>query len=137
MQAKTTLGSKIEIGVGSPIVYYPILGARNLDGPTVQVKDLDATGVADLTPFYIADMPDWQPVTFEVPWDSTDTYHTALKTSYDTKDDATAWKITLTDAGAAVMTFVGAVTTFEMSGAVGGLVTVRVGITIDGNVTIA
>ena len=64
--AKVSVGSKLEIGSGSPVSYSEIPGVRNYEGPIVQVKDLETTGISDTAPNSIADAAEWQPSTFDL-----------------------------------------------------------------------
>jgi hypothetical protein len=132
--AFATAGTDLQVEINS--VFTPIEGVEGLDGPTGSKEQIEVTALKDTAKKFVAGMPDYGEVTFNLYWDPAEAAHQYLLTSYQTANKTEKWKIVASDAGAATATFDGQVTGFKWSFQKGSAAMVAVTIKVSGNVTV-
>jgi hypothetical protein len=132
--AFASAGSDLQVEITS--VFQSIPGAEGIDGPTGSKEQIEVTALKDTAKKFVAGLPDYGEVTFNLFWDPADSTHQYLLTSYQTANKTEKWKIIASDAGAATAAFDGQVTGFKWSFQKGAAATVAVTIKVSGNVTV-
>lgn len=132
--AFATAGTDLQVKIASTFTSIP--GAEGFDGPTGTKEQIEVTALKDTAKKYVAGMPDYGEITFNLFWDPADSTHQYLLTSYQTANKTEDFKIVASDAGAAEATFQGQVTGFKWSFQKGAACMVAVTIKVSGDVTV-
>lgn len=96
-----TAGTQFHIKVSGS--YAQLYGVKSCSGSSASKTKVDITSLTDTAKKFLGGQPDVGEFTLEIMYDPSDTTHQALKTAADTPGSATDFKITMADAGAAVV----------------------------------
>lgn len=87
MAGKAAKGTLIKIGNGATVeVFNTLIGARNIDGPNESRDTIDLTNHSSANNYkeFGVTFKDGGEISFEILYDSSDTYHAQLITDYGT-----------------------------------------------------
>lgn len=136
---KSGFGAQIKIGNGaSPEVFNTILGVRNLQGPAQDTEIIDATSHSSSGSYRekVASFKDPGNVTFDLLFDSTDTYHQQLFTEYGDRTLVNFRQI-MPDAGAQQFDYAGFVKSINPGAPIDDVLSYAVTIEVSGPVTVS
>lgn len=91
--ATAVAGTRLQYGNASPASYNTIPGVSGFQGPTGSKAQIDVTAIDDSSKQFIADLPDYGNVTFDLFWRFGNTYHQALKNDFDTVGSTSYFKV--------------------------------------------
>jgi hypothetical protein len=132
--AFSSQGTQLAVKISA--AFTPVPGVEGLSGPTGTKQQIEVTALSDTAAKYVAGLPDYGDVTFNLFWDPADTTHQQLLTSYTTANSTNDFQITCSDAGAAIVAFTGQVTGWKWSFGKGAAGMVDVTVKVSGNVTV-
>jgi|SRR3990172_2638860 len=135
--AKSAYGTAIKIGTGtSSETFNELMGVTNIRGPEYACEILDvthhgsSTNYRDVVPTFLSGGT----VSFDIYYDSTDTYHIQLFTDF-TARSLRNFQMVHTDAGAEQEAFAAYITQLSRSAAIDGAVTMACVLSISGAIT--
>lgn len=135
-KAFAVAGTKLQMSTASPVSYTTIRGVEGFQGPTATKPDIDVTAIDDTSAQFLAGIPDYGTVSWDMFWDPTEANHAALKDAFDTVGSVTYFKILNPNLSASFQTFSGEVKGFEWDYSKGGAVKVKVSVKLSGSVGI-
>ena len=127
------------LGVGStasPLDYATIRGVEGFTGPTGSKPDIDVTAIDDTATKYVAGVPDYGNVSFDLFWDPAETSHQELYVAFQTVGSTKYFRIVCADTGAALITFSGEVKGWEWDFSKGAAAKVKVTVKLSGTATV-
>ena len=127
-------GSQVKVTISSTPTLIPGVRTAGFSGSTKPT--IEYTAISDTAAKFKTGRPDFGSFNFTIAYDPADTTHQYLLTRYATAGTTDAWTITLSDAGAAAVTFNGSMQTFDLQleGQQVGLVSCTV--KLDGAITV-
>ncbi len=128
-------GTLLQMSATSPVSYTTIRGVEGFQGPTASKPDIDVTAIDDTAAQFLAGIPDYGNVTFDLFWDPAESNHQTLKAAFDEVGSRTYFQIVASDSGAAVGLFVGEVKGWEHDFSKGAAAKVRVTVKLSGAIT--
>lgn len=137
-QARAVAGTRLQMSASSPVSYSTIKGVSGFQGPTGTKGTIDVTAIDDTSKQYLADLPDYGNITFDLFWSYEDTNHIALKTAFDTVGSTTYFQIlagTGTPGAGGTGACQGEVTGWEHDFSKGNAMTVKVTVKLSGPIT--
>lgn len=131
--ASAVAGTLLKISTSSPTSFSTIRGVEGFQGPTASKPDIDVTAIDDSAAQFVAGIPDYGNVTFDLFWDPAETTHQNLKTAFDTVGSTTYFQIVASDDGAATGEFQGEVKGWEHDFSKGAALKVKVTVKLSGS----
>jgi hypothetical protein len=96
--ASAVAGTLLQLYSDSPGTYTTIRGVSGFQGPTANKPEIEVTAIDDTAAQYLAGIPDYGNITFEIFWDPANVVHQELKTDFDTVGSVSWFKIVPQDA---------------------------------------
>jgi hypothetical protein len=127
-------GTKLEIGIGTPVVYERICEIKTFSGPGGSATVIDTTDLCDTAKTKRMGLADEGQLSFTINYIPADTAHAELRAARASRE-LTLFKLTFTDTPATVWEFAGFVAGFSLSGAVDGVIEATVTVEISGEIT--
>jgi hypothetical protein len=124
-------GTLLKIGSGSPVTYNAITEISSFSGPGGSAQVIDVTSLSSTAKEKMMGLHDNGQLSFEINYDPGNTQHELLRTN---KAAATLTSFTLTFSDATVWTFSAYVLSFQVQGAVDGVIKASVAIEVTGNI---
>jgi hypothetical protein len=125
-------GTLLQMAGGSPSSYSTIRGVEGFQGPTASKPDIDVTAIDDSAAQFLAGIPDYGQITFDLFWDPAEVNHQLLKDAFDIVGSVTYFKIVASDSGAAVGYCQGEVKGWEHDFSKGAAAKVKVTVKLSG-----
>ncbi len=130
-------GTELQLAAtGSPSNFVKIEGVEGFQGPTGSKPDIDVTAIDDTATKYVAGVPDYGNVTFDIFWDPANTQHAQLLASFKAIGTIDYLKVVCADGGAAAITFSGEVKGWEHDFSKGAAAKVKVTVKLSGAITV-
>ena len=132
-KAWAVAGTALQCGsTASPLGYTTIKGVEGFQGPTGSKPDIEVTAIDDTATQYVAGVPDYGNVTFDLFWDPDETTHAQLLSDFQTVGSSRNFKIVCVNTGLAVVTFAGEVKGWEWDFSKGAASKVKVAVKLSG-----
>jgi hypothetical protein len=136
-QAWAVAGTQLQVGsTASPLGYATIKGVEGFTGPTGSKPDIDVTAIDDTATQYVAGVPDYGSVSFDLFWDPAETSHQELYVAFQTVGGLKYFKIICADTGDAVITFSGEVKGWEWDFSKGAAAKVKTTVKLSGSASV-
>ena len=135
-KAFAVAGTKLQYSNASPSSFTTIKGVEGFQGPTASKPDIDVTAIDDTAAQFLAGIPDYGTVTFDLFWDPTETNHQRLKNDFDIVGSVSYFKIINPNTSATIATFQGEIKGWEWDYSRGGAVKVKVTCKLSGPVQV-
>ncbi len=125
-------GTLLELYRSSPAAYETIRGVEGFQGPTGTKGTIDVTAIDDSAKQFVADLPDYGQVSFDLFWDPDEASHYDLKAAFDTVNSTDNFRINPSDDSGKIILFVGEVIGWEWDFSRGQAQKARVTIKLSG-----
>jgi len=129
-------GTLLKIWRGSPSSFATIRGVEGFQGPTGTKPTIDVTAIDDSAKQFVADLPDYGSVTFDLFWDPDEVTHSDLFAAFGITNSSDNFRIEPSDDSGKFLLFTGEVVGWEWDFSRAQAQRARVSIKLSGAATI-
>ena len=109
-------GTQLLYSATSPVSYVLLEGVQGIAHSGAQKNNIEYTAISDTAKKYLADIPDYGELTFELAYDPSNAGHAALYANFGAVDGSQIYlKKLMDDVGAAYTEYIGFVSQFNTS----------------------